>query len=108
MSRFYNMGVVISGFSEDRVQDIKIAAEGQWPFGDWCEHEGELASSAETSLCGGETAEEFADRLAKAIWTANKAFCFIDVHATYLDDLPYEIHSRDESDYERLLKDDRT
>lgn len=106
MSRPYHMGVEISGFSEDRVQAIKTAAEGEWPFGHWAEHEGQLISSAESSLCGGETEEEFTDRLAKAIWKANKAFCFVDVRATYLDALPCEIHSRDESDYESLLKDE--
>jgi hypothetical protein len=102
------MGVEINGFSAARVEDIKTAAEEECPFAGWLEREGELTSSAESSLCGGETEEEFADRLAKAIWTANKAFCLVDVRATYLDDLPCEIHSRDESDYERLLKDEAT
>jgi len=106
MSRLYNMGVEISGFSAARVEDIKTAAEEEWPFGDWAEREGELTSLAESTLCGGETEDEFADRLAKAIWTANNAFCLVTVHATCLEHLPCEIHSRDESDYDRLLKDD--
>lgn len=103
MSRLYNMRVEISGFSAAHVQEIKTAAENEWPFQDWFEHAGELTSSADSSLCGGETEGEFTDRLAKAVWNANGGFCFVTVSATYLEDLPYEVHSRDEIDYERLL-----
>jgi len=104
MSTFYGMRVEISGFSASRVEGVKKAAEEEWPFDTWAEYKGELSSYAESSLCGGETEEEFADRLAKAVWAANNGFCLLTIDATYLHELPYETHIRDEFDYERLLK----
>jgi hypothetical protein len=45
----------------------------------------------------------FADRLAKAIWDANGGFCRVVVRSTYLDDLPCEAFSLEQSDYDRLM-----
>ena len=102
MSRAYEMRVEVTGFSVKQVEAIKNAAEQEWAFDKWREDEAELVSAAEGQLCGGEMEEEFADRLATAIWRANKGFCLVAISATCLDDLPYETHVRDEVDYERL------
>ncbi len=50
-------------------------------------------------LCGGETEEQFVDRLAISVWKANNNYCHVEVEATYLDDLPYETHVRNREDY---------
>jgi len=63
-----------------------------------------MQASAEHSLAGGESEEEFTERLAVAIWRANGGFCEVVVSATFLENLPYEIHMLDEDDYERLMK----
>jgi hypothetical protein len=39
-----------------------------------------------------------------AIWRANGGFCEVVVNATYLEELPYEIHSLDQADYDRLMQ----
>ena len=39
-----------------------------------------------------------------AIWRANGGFCEVVVNATYLEELPYEIHALDEADYARLIQ----
>lgn len=104
MSRLYEMSVEISGHRPDRVDAIKEAAGQEWPFTDWFEHEGMLTASEEGSLGGGETEEKFAERLSLAVWKANGEYCEVTVNATYLEDLPYQVHSLDQSDYERLLK----
>jgi hypothetical protein len=39
-----------------------------------------------------------------AIWRANGGYCEVVVNATYLEDLPYEIHTLDQTDYERLMQ----
>ena len=39
-----------------------------------------------------------------AIWRANGSFCEVVVNATYLEDLPYETYTLDESDYARLIQ----
>jgi len=97
------MGVQISGFDPEYVEAIKDAAFEEWTFDAWDDHDGVLRSCADGCLCAGETEEEFADRLAKAIWKANGAFCPVEVQATYLDQLPYEEHCRNEDDYVRLI-----
>ena len=63
-----------------------------------------LTASEEASLCGGESEEQFTERLSLAVWKANGEFCEVTINATYLENLPYEIHSLDEDDYERLMK----
>ena len=103
MSRYYTMTVTITGAACDRVDAVKRAAEAEWPFDDWLLNDGVLTSPADDNLCGGETEEEFADRLAKAIWTANDGYCRVEVRATYLDRIPFETHCLDEDDYRGLV-----
>ncbi len=103
MSRYYTMAVTITGAARDRVDAVKQAAEAEWTFDDWLLDDGVLTSPADGSLCGGETEEEFTERLAKAIWTANDGYCRVEVRATYLDQMPFETHCLDEDDYRRLV-----
>jgi len=103
MSRYYNMFGMIIGADPDRFGEIKAAASAEWGFEDWDEHNGTLTASADDKLCGGESEEEFAERLAKAIWTANGGPCEVEVSATYLEELPHEEYSFDESDYEEFI-----
>jgi len=103
MSRYYSMAARVSGYDPERIEAIKDAASTQWDFDDWTEYKGLLSACTDGSLYGGETEEEFAQRLVKAIWTANGAYCRIEVHATYLEELPCEAHCFDEDDYRRLF-----
>ena len=112
MNRSYSMHVTARGIDPKRVQRIKRAANGGWKFDDcdWCFSNGEndngvavLTASADGNLCGGETEEEFAERMAKAIWAANGGYCLVEVVATCLEDLPCETYSFDEEEYARIL-----
>ncbi len=103
MSRYYNMSVTVTGARPDRVEGIRASASAEWAFDDWQEHDGVLTASADDRLCGGETEPEFAERLAKAVWAANGGACGVDVTATYLEELPSESYSLDESDYNRMI-----
>ena len=103
MSRYYNMFVMVIGAKPDRLDAIEDAASDQWEFEDWDNFQGTLTCSADGQLCGGETERDFAERLAKAIWTANGGPCEVEVRATYLEDPPQEEYSFDESDYERIM-----
>lgn len=105
MSRYYEMGVEISGHDPEKADQIKQAAENEWPFDNWWSaDEGDLRASAQDSLCGGESEEQFTERLSVAIWRANGDFCEVVVNATYLEDLPHETHSLDQDDYDRLIQ----
>jgi hypothetical protein len=103
MSRYYNMAVRIGGFDQQRTDRIKDAVCDEWEFDNWNFHAGNLTASADGKLCGGETEEAFAERLAKAVWAANGGYCEVEVNATYLEELPCETHCLDEDDYARLL-----
>jgi hypothetical protein len=99
------MGVEISGHNPEKEDHIKIAAEGVWPFSDWMvSDKGDLQASASDWLCGGEMEEQFTERLSVAIWRANGVFCEVIVNAVYLENLPYEIHTLDQTDYDRLME----
>ena len=104
MSRMYAMAVEIRGFRPEALEAIKAAVGEEWDFGEWYEIPDEklVHSDGDGTLAGGESEAEFAERLAKAIWRANRAYCEVTVHATYMEDLPYETYSLTEEDYERL------
>ena len=104
MSRCYRMEVEITDFDSRNSKVIKAAAKKQWPFKEWEKDEDGLGCSAESSLCGGESEEEFGERLTVAIWRANGAYCDVLITATYLEIEPPSVeHQLDEGDYERLL-----
>jgi hypothetical protein len=107
MSRAYSMTVHISAHEPSRVDAIKQAADEAWPFADdwWLagDEENSLCASGDGWLCGGETEEMFAIRLAAAIWKANQAYCGVIVDAACMEDLPYETHCPGEDDYARLV-----
>ncbi|NLX98615.1 MAG: hypothetical protein GXY83_20850 [Rhodopirellula sp.] len=108
MSRAYSMTVQISGHKPNRVDAIKQAAAEAWPFesDDWWpagDEENSLCASGDGRLCGGETEEVFSERLAVAIWKANRACCNVIVDATYLEELPYSTHCLGEDDYARMI-----
>ena len=102
MSRNFSMFVTISGINSDRTEAVQQAAGGEWSFDTWHESDGVLTSGGDGQLGGGESDDEFAQRLAKAVWAANGGFCEVEVHSTYLDDLPCESFGFDQSDYDRL------
>ena len=103
MSRFFRMEVAISDHVPQNIAAMQKAAEEEWPFEDWRECAGEWVSDGESNLCGGETDDEFAERLSKAVWRANGAFCKVAVRAFFLEELPVEDHCLGKADYERLI-----
>ncbi len=102
------MTVRIHGANPDRAKAIKEAAEGEWEFVDWYpidypDDSRSFASTGTDNLCGGETEEEFARRLTKAIWKANGIYCEVEVQSLCLEYLPYESYVLDEGEYEELV-----
>lgn len=116
MSRFYDMTVTVSGVGPERLEAVKEAAQSCWDFDDWeplpteLEQPGESSwvSSGNGSLCGGETDDEFATRLATEIWTANGSFCHVDVTATYIEELPRTRYCFNEDDFAQVTAQPQT
>jgi hypothetical protein len=101
MSRYYGMQITIEGYVTTRREEIINAASAEWSFGDWNVENEALGAYGQDNLCGGETEEEFTDRIAAAVWKANEGYCRVEVRATYLEDLPHDNHERGEDDYAR-------
>lgn len=104
------MMIQVMDFKKSRLSRIEKACLAEWDFDSEAFSVEVDSKSIRTltgkgigSLCGGESEEEFADRLAIAIWKANGSYCEIEVQALYLEDLPYEQHIREEDDYKRLM-----
>jgi hypothetical protein len=108
MSRFYDMRVEVDKCSARRVESVIKACCGEWDFRDIGSRrelkDVVVRGNGEGNLGGGESEEEFADRLCAAIWKANKGYCPVTVTATYLEDLPFEMHERKRNHYEAWLK----
>ena len=104
MSRHYGMVVEIRGYDPLRVTAIKDAANEEWSFDDWYEAKVPavacISSYGQSNLGGGESEAEFAHRLNRAIWKANKGYCEITVHATCLEDAPFDTYVGDEEEFE--------
>ncbi len=103
MSRYYNMTVMINGANPARIRGITAAANREWAFEDWDTRDDFLMASADDQLCGGQTEEDFVQRMAKAIWRANGGPCRIEVTATALEDPPRKSYCFDENDYRRIV-----
>ena len=111
MSRFYGMSIKITGHDDKQAHAIFTAIKKEWDFqdeflNDITAQENEprfLSAYGESYLGGGESEEQFTDRVALAVWKANGGYCHIQVEAIYLEELPYEIHTRDDDDYYQLM-----
>jgi len=90
------MQVKISNYDKSKIEAIKKAACAEWPFNNpdsfTVSGDGTVEASAEGNLCGGETEQNFARKLAKAISKANGKTCNVAVTATYLEDLSSETY----------------
>ena len=103
MSRLYEMAIEIRHFDVMCRDEIVEAARREWPFGLEGSNNTVIQGDGEDVLYGGESEEEFSERLAKAIWAANHGFCPVIVRATYLEDLPFEEYFFTEEKYEELM-----
>ncbi len=102
MSRYYEMMITVNDPVPDRKDAIEEAARAEWDLGDCYEGDGAITLSGNGRLCGGETEDEFAERIAQAIWQANGQFCAVEVSATDLENAPCEIYQLGKNDYDRL------
>ena len=103
MSREYSVDLRVIGLNPYQVEEIREAAEHEWPFHDWYEREQELDVTATATLTSGESEKEFATRLAKAIWLANAADCYIEIHTAYIEVPPAETFCFGSEEYASIM-----
>jgi hypothetical protein len=93
MSRSFEMTVTLRSVHPDKLEAVQAAAEEEWGFDheDWVAFPGETEQdpvwqvTAVGQLCGGEQDDEFAARLARAIWVAHGSYCDVTVTAVFLE-----------------------
>ena len=112
MSQTYQMDVFLKNVDARKVGDVAKLAGAEWPFGEWNhDHRAgqddgliDLDARGVGSLAGGEEPDEFADRLALAVWAANGGYCAVEVYSTYMEDLPQDQHKRGRREFRRLSR----
>lgn len=87
MSRYYDCYIEPTGKLTPQEQDIIDAYIG------------------DTWLTGGESEEEYAERISKEIWCKLKKFVHLDIRLTYMEDLPYEEYEYGNDEYNRMKED---
>jgi hypothetical protein len=125
MSRAYEMQFFVAGFKKEKQEEIIETIQNIWELdGDdihfdnfWCEANKLILSNGKKlpetylqvngtdSLYGGQTEQEFFEMIRRLIWKTNENYCYFEINAIQLEDLPYEKYETDPNDYEIYLKD---
>jgi len=109
MSRSYGMQVEVGNPNARKLRAIREAMKKNWDFTDFDCEKGKdrrievIKAYGESSLCGGESELEFADRLAEAVWKANGGYCEITINATYLEYLPFSTYTMTRDKYKGIM-----
>jgi len=100
------MTVRIEKFDKDKKQKLKDKADEVWGFEDWMEDKDYMQATMRNNLVGGESEEEFAERLTRELWLAHgdSGFCQVEVTATYLEELPCDTYFFDGDDYNKFVR----
>ena len=109
MSQSYSMHVEIKNFNPFNKDEIIAAAYAMWEFEDWWETEDAgrfMSATGDDMLTGGESDDEFAQRLSMVVWKANGGFCKVKVIATYMENLPCETFELNEEDCKKLCEEE--
>jgi len=107
MSRSYEMAIKVGGIKKEKFHAVMDFLEGEWfrdealdirhkfEFGFLDNSDGATVNFQiiqQLSLCGGETEDEFGERIYEGILEINEIDFSMELEATYLDDLPFETY----------------
>lgn len=109
MSRKYEMKITVKGHDLDKKNKISDVIEEEWEIDSGFEENyGKVIVLFGTSnLSGGETEKSFVSRVQQAVWFANgKKYCEVEVVATYLEDLPFEIYESRKEDFLEWMREE--
>ena len=112
MSRAYEMTVVVEDVPVTLIKVVSEAMAKEWNFDDIVPYDVDppggtmrnLRGNGQDQLCGGDTDEDFTDRIAHAIWVAAKQYLAVSVDSTCLEDIPCDSYYRDEDDYDVFIE----
>lgn len=100
MSVCYQVGVVVYGANPERFSEIAGALRDQWGFTDALDEAANgymqfLEHTNNTRYIP----KELAQVLAQSVWTANGAYCQVDVSIDLVEQIPNETYQSYEEDY---------
>jgi len=99
MSRLYNVVIGIKDYNINNFDEIEMATRKCQPGSFlWWEDD----QTDDNLYLHRESEKQFAERLTKAIWRANKAFCKVEITMTCLEETPCETYELDEEYYNTL------
>lgn len=105
MPIYYRVSINISEYNPAKEEAIEVAAREHWEFNNWGYWGDVMSADGEGDMWFSE--EEFSEKVTKAIWKANGAFCRVQVATTCLEDLPTESYLFDEDIYQEFLNDNQ-
>jgi len=109
MSRRYEMVVTIEQYDKDKEDAVIDAAQGQWSsLKQWEEwpigkRNTYITSAGEGNLTVDEGEDEFAERMARAVWEANGGVCEVEVRCIYLENIPHETYTFHHDEYDAMV-----
>lgn len=103
MSRMYTMNIEVHGVEQSECPALHETIQKEWGDDDPFYNAGtkNYSTNGENALAGGESPDEFATRLAHAIWKKLERYVEVVVCSTLLEDLPYDTHILAEEAYRR-------
>jgi len=106
MSRAYHMDIFIENYDSGKSEEIDEAVTEIWNIEGSYKRKEEIHLYGDGNLSGGASEEDFMKEVTIAVFKANEAACDIRIHATYMEDLPYEYHSieKDSDEAKEILK----
>ena len=106
MSRLYRMNVQVLGYDTEKAEAVVDACNEEWDFDMEVPEDSQAHASLEGTgegwLCGGESEEEFAQQLSKAVWKANGGFCEVYIRCYDLENIPCESYEYDEETFKEM------
>ena len=118
MSRYYNMIFAISGFKEEKKDEIVNSINTRWKIEDnynndyiekvFVEKDIKLPNTflsmeGRYNLYNGQSEEEFFDEIKEKIWNINEGYCIFVLEATYLEDIPCDSYKTNYESYEQFI-----
>ncbi len=97
------MSVTIKEHDITKVDEIIAALQEWWDYEPYSTGD-DLYLSGDGFLTGGLMEEEYAQQVAEKVWDINGSWCYVEVAATYLENLPYEIYCFEDEEYQEYLQ----
>lgn len=105
MSQLYHIHIKVKDIRGDEWMQLQNVIGEEWcnedPYMDSVEHV--FSTGGESTLCGGESPDEFLVRLSAAVWEHLGRFVEIEIGVIYVEQAPTDSFTAEKEDYEKWL-----